>query len=121
MRIGLNQREQQGRLSLPIGWFSHGIGRKRTFDPLDHTGMYASPTVFSLTGSGRDKAEWRPDASEIWPSAAKHEGAQVEAILVDGPEFGDTPSQIRPGDIDFAGDVPFLAHARTSQRHRSAS
>lgn len=64
------------------------------------------PNRVLANGIGGDKAERRPDAGEVRLAAAKHERAEVETILVDKTELGETPRQIGPGNVDLAVDFP---------------
>src|SRR5688572_18350786 len=49
-----------------------------------------------------DKAKRRPGSGEIRPAMTKHNGMQVDSILVDEAKFGEPLRQSRPSNFDLA-------------------
>src|SRR6478736_6212042 len=49
------------------------------------------------------KAERRPGSGEIWLAVTKHDGVQVDSILIDQPEFGEALRQVRASNFDLPG------------------
>src|ERR671933_1720977 len=49
------------------------------------------------------KAERRPGSGEIWLSVAKHDGVQVDPILIDQAEFGEASRQGWASNFDLPG------------------
>src|SRR5215475_10350522 len=47
------------------------------------------------------KAERRPGSGEIWFAVTKHDGMQVDSILIDQAKFGEAMSQVRAGNFDL--------------------
>jgi hypothetical protein len=47
------------------------------------------------------KAERRPGPGEIWLAVAKHDGVQVDSILIDQAKFGQAVRQARAGNFDL--------------------
>src|SRR6185369_198531 len=47
------------------------------------------------------KAERRPGPGEIWLAATKHDGVQVDSILIDQAKFGQAVGQIRASNFDL--------------------
>ena len=47
------------------------------------------------------QAERRPGSGEIWLAAAKHDGVQVDSILIDQAKFGDASRQVRASNFDL--------------------
>src|SRR5688572_14514332 len=47
------------------------------------------------------KAERRPGPGEIWLAVTKHDGVQVNSILIDQAEFGEASRQVRAGNFDL--------------------
>src|ERR1700754_1600908 len=48
------------------------------------------------------KAEPRPGSGEIWLAVTKHDGVQVDSILIDQTKFGKALRQVRASNFDFA-------------------
>ena len=48
-----------------------------------------------------DKAERRPGPSEIWLAVTKHDGVQVDSILIDQATFGQAVRQVRASHFDL--------------------
>src|SRR6201984_1381168 len=51
----------------------------------------------------RHKAERRPGSGEIWLAVTKHDGVQVDSILIDQPKFGEALRQVRASNFDLSG------------------
>jgi len=49
------------------------------------------------------KAERRPGSGEIWLAVTKHDGVQVDSILIDQPKFGEALRQVRASNFDLPG------------------
>src|SRR5262245_16313433 len=47
------------------------------------------------------KAERWPGASEIWLAVTKHDGVEVDSILVDQAKFGEASRQVRASNFDL--------------------
>src|SRR5947209_9594005 len=47
------------------------------------------------------KAERRPGSGEIWLAVTKHDGVQVDSILVDQAKFGEALRQVRASNFDL--------------------
>jgi hypothetical protein len=47
------------------------------------------------------KVERRPRAGEEWRAAAKHDGADVEPILIDETKVGQAFCQVWPGNVNL--------------------
>ena len=47
------------------------------------------------------KAERRPGSGEIWLAVTKHDGVQVDSILIDQAEFGEALRQVRASNFDL--------------------
>src|SRR5215813_4296785 len=47
------------------------------------------------------KAERRPGPCEIWLAVTKHDGVQVDSILIDQAEFGEASRQVRASNFDL--------------------
>lgn len=47
------------------------------------------------------KAERRPGSGEIWLAATKHDGVQVDSILIDQAKFGEALRQVRASNFDL--------------------
>src|SRR6478736_7096728 len=47
------------------------------------------------------KAERRPGSGEIWLAVTKHDGVQVDSILIDQAEFGQALRQVRASNFDL--------------------
>src|SRR6185437_3226275 len=68
--------------------------------------------VLANTIAGDDLEGW-PGAGKVRLAAAEYERAEVETILVDETEVGQTRCQGGPGDVDLTLDVlPQSAHKR---------
>ena len=48
------------------------------------------------------KAERRPGSGEIWFAVAKHDGVQVDSILIDQAKFGEALRQVRASNFDLS-------------------
>ena len=48
------------------------------------------------------KAERRPGSGEIWFAVTKHDGVQVDPILVDQAKFGEAVCQARTSNFDLS-------------------
>src|SRR5687768_11344219 len=48
------------------------------------------------------KAERRPGSGEIWLAVTKHDGVQVDSILIDQAKFGEALRQVRASNFDLA-------------------
>ena len=62
------------------------------------------------------KAERRPGPGEIWPAVTKHDGVQVDSILIDQAKFGQAVRQVRASNFDRS----CLARAGLNQGHSLA-
>jgi hypothetical protein len=49
------------------------------------------------------QVERRPGAGEEWPAAPKHNGAEVESILIDKAGLGQASRQDRAANVNLAG------------------
>src|SRR4051812_38833898 len=68
--------------------------------------------LLAKTIAGNDAERW-PRAGKVRLSAAKHEGAEVELILVDKTEVGEARRQDGPRDVDLTLDLLLqFAHKR---------
>ena len=47
------------------------------------------------------EAEPRPGSGEIWLAMTKHDGMQVDSILIDQAKSGEAARQIRAGNFDL--------------------
>src|ERR687891_1894502 len=47
------------------------------------------------------KAERRPGSGEIWFALTKHDGVQVDSILIDQAKFGEASRQVWSGNFDL--------------------
>src|SRR5205823_1001707 len=47
------------------------------------------------------KAERRPGSGEIWLAVTKHDGVQVDSILIDQAKFGEALRQVRASNFDL--------------------
>src|SRR5262245_38064026 len=47
------------------------------------------------------KAEPRPGSGEIWLAVTKHDGMQVDSILIDQAKFGEALRQVRASNFDL--------------------
>jgi hypothetical protein len=47
------------------------------------------------------KAERRPGPGEIWLAVTKHDGVQVDSILIDQAKLGQALRQVRPSNFDL--------------------
>src|SRR6187551_3663671 len=47
------------------------------------------------------KAEPRPGSGKIWPPLTKHDGVQVDSILIDQAKFGEALRQVRASNFDL--------------------
>src|SRR5215510_254023 len=47
------------------------------------------------------EAERWPGSGEIWLAVTKHDGVQVDSILIDQAKFGEALRQIRTGNFDL--------------------
>ena len=47
------------------------------------------------------KAERRPGPGEIWLSVPKHDGVQVDSVLIDQAQFGQASRQVRASNLDL--------------------
>src|SRR5690349_21648516 len=47
------------------------------------------------------KAEPRPGSGEIWLAVTKHDGVQVDSILIDQAKFGEALRQVRASNFDL--------------------
>src|SRR6187397_1804313 len=56
--------------------------------------MLANPIV-------SHKAERRPGSGEIWLAVTKHDGVQVDSILIDQAKFGEALRQVRASNFDL--------------------
>jgi hypothetical protein len=65
----------------------------RNVGQLDH--ILANPII-------SHKAERRPGPGEIWLSVTKHDGVQVDSILIDQAKFGEALRQVRASNFDLA-------------------
>ena len=52
------------------------------------------------------KAERRPGAGEIWLAVTKHDGVQVDPILIDQAKFGEAARQVRASNFDLPVALP---------------
>src|SRR5438270_9648710 len=68
----------------------------RNVDQPDH--ILANPII-------RHKAERRPGSSEIWLAVTKHDGVQVDSILIDQAKFGEALRQVRASNFDLPGTL----------------
>jgi hypothetical protein len=64
--------------------------------PLARAGDTGNPNRFLAKTIGGNDAERWPSAGKVRLPAAKHEGAEVEAILVDKIELGEARREDRP-------------------------
>src|SRR5437763_12585527 len=64
----------------------------RNVDQPDH--ILANPII-------RHKAERRPGSGEIWLAVTKHDGVQVDSILIDQAKFGEALRQVRASHFDL--------------------
>ena len=48
-----------------------------------------------------DKAERRSGPGEIWLAVTKHDGVQVDSILIDQAKFGEAVRQVRASNFDL--------------------
>src|SRR5208337_4990740 len=55
----------------------------------------------SITGN---KAERRPGAGEEWLAATKHDGVEVESILINKTKVGEASCEVRSGNCNLAGE-----------------
>lgn len=55
------------------------------------------------------KAERRPGACEEWFAATKHDGVEVESILIDKTKVSQALCQVRPGNCDLPGEPSLQA------------
>ena len=49
----------------------------------------------------RHKAERWPGSGEIWLAVTKHDGVQIDSILIDQAKFGEALRQGRTGNFDL--------------------
>ena len=49
----------------------------------------------------RHQAERRPGSGEIWLAVTKHDGVQVDSILIDQAKFGEAVRQVRASNFDL--------------------
>src|ERR687898_408171 len=49
------------------------------------------------------KAERRPGSGEIWFAVTKHDGVQVDSILIDQAKFGEALRQVRASNFNLPG------------------
>ena len=68
------------------------LSRTRHVDQPDH--ILANPVI-------SHKAERRPGSGEIWLALTKHDGVQVDPILIDQAKFGEAVRQCRAGNFDL--------------------
>src|SRR5262245_64444908 len=47
------------------------------------------------------KAERRPGPGEVWLAVTKHDGVQVDSILIDQAKFGEASRQVRASNFDL--------------------
>src|SRR5712671_2403276 len=47
------------------------------------------------------KAERRPGSGEIWLAVTKHDGVQIDSILIDQAKFGEALRQVRASNFDL--------------------
>ena len=47
------------------------------------------------------KAERRPGSGEIWLALTKHDGMQVDSILIDQAKFGQASRRVRASNFDL--------------------
>ena len=47
------------------------------------------------------KVEWRPRSGKIWLAVTKHNGVQVDSILIDQAKFGQALRQARASNLDL--------------------
>ena len=64
----------------------------RNVDQPDH--ILANPII-------SHKAERRPGSGEIWLALTKHDGVQVDPILIDQAKFGEAVRQVRASNFDL--------------------
>ena len=67
-----------------------------------------------------DQAERRPGPGEIWLSVTKHDGVQVDSVLIDQAKFGQALRQVRAGNFDLPV-APGLQFADRAPRSPSTS
>src|SRR5512147_939783 len=58
------------------------------------------------------KAERRPGSGEIWFAVTKHDGVQVDSILIDQAKFGEAVRQVRASNFD----LPFALGLQLADR-----
>ena len=51
------------------------------------------------------KAERRPGAGEEWLAATKHDGVEVESILIDKTNVGQASRQVWSGDFNLPNEL----------------
>ena len=51
------------------------------------------------------KAERRPGAGEEWLAATKHDGVEVESILINKTKVGQASRQVWSGDFNLASEL----------------
>ena len=49
------------------------------------------------------KAERRPGSGEVWRAVTKHDGVQVDPILIDEAKLGEASRQVRASNFDLPG------------------
>ena len=64
----------------------------------------AAAAPFAVQGPSPER---RPAAGEEWLATTKHDGAEVESILIDQAEVGQASGQAGSGDVNFPGELSF--------------
>src|SRR4029079_18139074 len=59
------------------------------------------------------EAERRPGSSEIWFAVTKHDGVQVDSILIDQAKFGEAVRQARASNFDLSVAIGLEGADRT--------
>ena len=104
--------------SLPRGSRAHGMRRQKPLGLIDASAQSVGRVALlsrNVCQSNRVLANWiaghkaerRPGAGEERLAAAKHDGAEVEPILIDETKVGQASRQVRSGDANLP-DEPSL-------------
>ena len=67
------------------------------------------------------KAERRPGSGEIRLAVTKHDGVQVDSILIDQAKFGEASRQVWAGNFDLPVALGLQRHGSRASRSPSTS
>ena len=86
-RFGPTQDQTSAAIPIQrVARFSRNVGQP------DH--ILANPVI-------GHKAERRPGPGEIWFAVTKHDGVQVDSILINQAKFGEASRQVRASNFDL--------------------